>query len=198
MPSIDVDAVLMAIRIATYGENMEVTATCPDCKTDNDYVFNLTQFLNNVQNFKYETVVNCDPLIIHVRPYTYQEMTKAGLKAFEQQRVFAIINDDKMDDEKKLKMFGESFVKLTELTVDIIAGCISLIETPNGSTDDIAFIKEFINNSPKDVFEKISDHVSKLKDKINIPEQDATCTECQIKFKMPITMDQSNFFAVRS
>lgn len=198
MPSIDVDAILMAIRIATYGENMELTATCPECKADNDFVFNINQFLGRIQNFKFESIVEYEQLTIHVRPYTYHEMTKAGLKAFEQQRVFSIINDDSMDDEKKLKMFGESFVKLTELTVDIIAGCISRIDTPNGSTEDTNHIKEFINNASKDIFDKISDHVSKLKDQINIPDQDAKCNECQLEFKLPITMDQSNFFAVRS
>lgn len=198
MPSLDVDAVLMAIRIATYGENMEVSADCPACNTENDFVVNLTKFLNKIQNFDYESVINHDPLTIHVRPYTYQEMTKTSLKTFEQQRVFSIINDESLSDEKKLEMFGQSFVKLTELTVDIVAGCISKIDSPNGSTEDQAFIKEFLNNAPKEVFETISQHVTQIRDNIEIPPQDAECTECQHKFKMPITMDQSNFFAVRS
>jgi hypothetical protein len=32
MPSIDVDAALVAVRIATYGEKMEVSTNCPSCK----------------------------------------------------------------------------------------------------------------------------------------------------------------------
>ena len=198
MPSLDVDVVLMAIRIATYGENMEISSVCPECGAENDYVFNLINFISKVQSFKYESVIDCDPLVVHVRPYTYQEMTKTGLKAFEQQRVFSIINDDKLSDEKKLEMFGESFIKLTELTVDIVAGCISKVESPTGVVDNQEHIKEFLNNSPKEIFEKISNHVTAVKEKIEIPPQDAECKECKIKFKIPITMDQSNFFAVRS
>lgn len=198
MPSLDVDVILMAIRIATYGENMELTAGCPECDAENDYVFNLVNFISRAQTFEYQSVINLDPLVVHVRPYTYQEMTKTGLKTFEQQRVFSIINDDNLSDEKKLQMFGESFIKLTELTIDIIAGCIDHIESPAGTVNDQTQIKDFLNNSPKEIFEKISNHITSLKEKIEIPPQDAECKECNSKFKLPITMDQSNFFAVRS
>jgi hypothetical protein len=136
--------------------------------------------------------------MIHIRPYTYSELTKTNIKTLEQQRLFNIINDDSMSDEDKIKKFGESFVKLTELTVDIVAGCISKIETPDGSTEDAKFIKEFINNAPKDIFDKISTHVSGLKDRIEFKPVDVHCSECNVEFIMPITMDQSNFFAVKS
>lgn len=198
MPTIDVDAVLMAIRIATYGENMEVTANCPSCNTGNDYVIKLTDFLNQVQNFQYETRIEIDPLVIHIRPYTYQEMTKTSLKTFEQQRLFAVINDESIDDAKKIDMFGKSFIKLTEMTVDIISGCIAKIESPNGEVTDANHIKEFVNNAPKDIFDRISSHVGDLKEKMDMPVQDATCNECGTEFRMPITLDAANFFAVRS
>ena len=32
LPSIDVDAILIAVRIATYGNQLDVDATCPHCK----------------------------------------------------------------------------------------------------------------------------------------------------------------------
>ncbi len=36
MPSIDVDATLIAIRIASYGNQMDFTSQCPHCKTDQE------------------------------------------------------------------------------------------------------------------------------------------------------------------
>lgn len=198
MPSIDLDAVLIAIRVATYGESMEVTANCPTCQAENTYAMDLSRWLDLISNFQYESTIIVDPLVIHIRPYTYSELTKTNIKAMEQQRLIGIVNDDTISDEQKLQKFGETFVKLTELTVDIIAGCISKIETPNGSTEDPTYIKEFINNSPKDLFEKISNHISGMKDKIELKPMDVECQECHYEFRMPITMDQSNFFAVRS
>lgn len=198
MPSIDLDAVLIAIRVATYGETMEIGSTCPACQAENSYDINLVGRLEELSIFKYEPIVNCDPLVVHIRPYTYQEMTKTSLKTFEQQRIFDIVNNDSISDEEKIKRFGESFVKLSELTVEIIAGCISKIDSPNGSTDDLKFIREFIDNAPKSVFEKISEHVGELKKRADMPDLKVKCTSCNNEYEIAVDMDQSNFFAVRS
>lgn len=198
MPSIDLDACLVAMRIATYGDNMEVTANCPHCEHPNEYDINLVQWIEKISQFHYVSAIEIAPLTVHVRPYSYKEVTKTGLKTFEQQRIFGIINDEKLSDEKKLEMFGESFVKLTELTVDIIAGCISKIEGPDFVVTDHDQILEFINNANKEVFNQISDHISGMKKDIELAPQEVTCEECSKPFTMPITMDQSSFFAARS
>jgi hypothetical protein len=109
-----------------------------------------------------------------------------------------VINDESLSDEEKLDKFGKSFSKLTQLTVDVIAQCVAQIETPDGIETDEAEIKNFIHNSPKEIFNAISDHVQALKSKIDIPAQEVKCTSCETEFLMPVTMDQSNFFAVRS
>lgn len=198
MPTTDVDAVLIAIRIATYGETMDVTADCPHCKEENTYGFVLTNWLSSVSNFQYESTIQCGELTIHVRPYTYREITKTSLQSLEQQKVLSIINDDSISDEEKVEKFGISFSKLTTLTVDIIAGCIRQIDTPTGSTDDTEHIKEFIHNAPKDVFDTVTNHIQSMKKKIEIPNLEAKCGSCEKEYEIPITMDQSNFFAVRS
>jgi hypothetical protein len=198
MPSLDVDVALIAIRVATYGDNMEISSNCPSCQAENNYEVNLSNWLGNVGTFDYDPVIDVNPLTVHIRPYTYQELTKTSLKTMEQQRIFQIINDDTISDESKLEKFGVSFVKLTELTVDVIASCISKIETPDGETSDPEQIKEFINNTSKDIFDKISERINGIKKEIEFKPLDAKCTSCDEEFSMPITIDQSNFFAVRS
>jgi hypothetical protein len=198
MPSLDVDATLIAIRIATYGEKMEVSTNCPHCNADNEYEIDLLNWLSTITGFQYNPEVKVSELTVHIRPYNYRELSQTSLKTLEQQRIFSVINSEEMSDELKIQKFGESFVKLTELTVDIIANCIARIDTPTGSVDDPAFIKEFINNAPKDVFEILSNHVAEMKRKIEIPVQHVACNDCKEEFDMPVTMDQSNFFAARS
>ena len=198
MPTIDLDFLLIAIRIATYGEKMEINTTCPHCSAENNYDINVQQCLSAYDNFEYKDTLTIDPLVVHVRPYSYREMTKISIKSIEQQKIFGIINDEKMSDEEKLDKFGQSFVKITELTVDLIAECISKIETPSGTSSDRAQIKEFINNCPKDIFEKISDHVTMIKNQIELKIPQVQCGECNGVYDVPITMDQANFFAVRS
>ena len=198
MPSIDLDFALIAIRIATYGDKMEVGCNCPHCNAENSYDVDLTGWFGTFNSFEYIDQINMDPLMIHIRPYSYKEITKTSIKTLEQQRIFNIINDENISEEEKLDKFGKSFVKLTELTVDIIADCITKIETPDGTVADHSMIKDFINNCSKDIFDKISTHVSNMKSKIELKAQDVKCQECSKEFSLPITMDQSNFFAVRS
>ena len=198
MPSIDLDAALIAIRIATYGESMEVGVNCPGCSEENNYDVNLLDWLGRIKQFTYEQEIPADPLKIYVRPYTYRELTKTGLKTFEQQRILSIVNDDSISDEEKIQRFGESFVKLTSLTVDVLADCIWKISTPDGETTDRDHIKEFINNVPKAIFDKISDHIAEMKKRIELGNQKVKCVHCQLDFEMPIEIDQSSFFAPRS
>jgi hypothetical protein len=198
MPNLDLDFALIAIRIATYGDKMEVGTNCPHCNAENSYDMDLTAWFNVFNNFIYEKEIAIDPLTVHVRPYTYKEVTKTALKSMEQQRIFQVINDDALSDEQKLEKFGASFLKLTELTVDIIADCITAIDTPDGSVSDKAMIKDFIANCSKDIFQRIQDHVVQMKERIEFKAQNVTCGECNKQFNLPVTMDQSNFFAVKS
>jgi hypothetical protein len=198
MPNIDLDFALIAIRIATYGDKMEVGTSCPHCNADNSYDMDLTAWFDVFNQFVYEKNIPVDQLTVHVRPYTYKEVTKTALKSMEQQRIFQVINDDSLTDEQKLEKFGASFLKLTELTVDIIADCITAIDAPDGSVTDKDMIKDFIANCSKDVFQRIQDHVVQMKERIEFKAQSVTCGECNEQFSLPVTMDQSNFFAVKS
>jgi hypothetical protein len=198
MPSIDVDAVLMSIRVASFGKDMEVGANCPACANENEYVFDIVEYLNKIQSFQYNSSLNIGPLKINIKPYNYYETTKTALKAIEQQRIISTVTDEALSDEEKLEKFGKSFLKLTELTVDIVCGCISSIETPEGVVDDKAQIMEFINNTTSEIFNTINDHVTAMKESIEMRSQTVSCQKCEHKFDVAITMDQSNFFAVRS
>jgi hypothetical protein len=198
MPSLDLDACLIAIRIATFGENMEVTSSCPNCSHLNDFEMNLLGYLDELHDFNYQSSVTIGELTVNIRPYTYKEVTKTAIKAMEQQKIFAIVNDEKMSDEDKLDKFGASFVKLTEITVDVVCGCITSIDTPQGSVSDPTMIKEFMQNSSSAVFNTINDHVNAMKESMALNSQQVQCTECQHNWQVEITMDQANFFAAGS
>lgn len=198
MPSIDLDFLLIAIRIATYGEKMEVGSHCPYCDAENSYDMDLNAWMALFAQFEYREMVDVDPLVVHIRPYSYKEITQTSIKTMEQQRIINIVNDENMSDEQKIETFGKSFVKLTEMTVDVIAECISKIDTPNGTTSDKAQIKDFINNCSKDVFDKISKHITNIREQIELKAQHVQCQECHKEFDLPVTMDQANFFGVKS
>jgi len=198
MPTLDVDACLVAIRIATYGDSMEVTTVCPSCNEDQKYDYNLSQHLDKVANFTYQRQLQIGDLVINLRPFDYKELTATQIKGIEQERIYSIVNNNNLSEEEKLEQFGASFVKLTELTVDIIVQSISSIDTPQGSTSDRKQISEFINNADKQVFQIISDHLDAHKHILTLDDKDVKCGDCEHEFKVSLQMDQANFFAVKS
>lgn len=198
MPSIDLDTVLIAIRIATYGEEMDFTSSCPKCKNFNELSFNLVGYLDQANQFTYQSAIDMPPLKINIRPYSYKEITQTAIKTLEQQKIINIVNDEGLGDEEKLEMFGESFVKLTQLTVDVVSGCIQSIETPEGTVDDQVLIKEFIENSSKETFTAVNTRIDELRDQISLKSQTIKCQNCEHEYEIEITMDQTNFFAVGS
>lgn len=198
VPSIDVDAILVAIRIATYGDTMDVDTECPKCKEDLRYDFSLTDYLEKLGRFDYPTQVNIGELLVHLKPYTYKEVTRRNLDRIEQEKIYKIINDNTIDEEEKINRFGASFVKLTELTIDTIADTIYQIDTPQGSETDKDKIKNFITNAPKEIFEQINKHLQGMREQLDLRMKGAVCSACQHTFDVAVTMDQADFFNARS
>ena len=53
MPSIDIDALIIAIRIATFGDKLSVSQKCTACETENDYDIDLKGMLDYFNNLKF-------------------------------------------------------------------------------------------------------------------------------------------------
>ena len=197
MPTIDIDSILVGIRIATYGEDMDVWANCPECKEENKYTIPLTKYINQGKS-EWKDKITAGDLIFDLKPYIYKQMTSANIKTLEEQRVFSIVNDEEMSDTEKMEKFQKSFVKLTNMTIDTIADVVTAIETPQGKTDNKDQIRDFLNNCDKAVFQDLTDHLADIKGRQGIPDQHVKCEACAHEWDLPVTMDQANFFADRS
>jgi hypothetical protein len=200
-PTVDLDTILIAIRLATYGETMKLSHKVPVIDEDVEYEIDLRSLLDQQQNNVWiEQVVIRDDLIIFVKPLTYKHLTQTSIKSFETTRIMSMINDDKLSDEQKLKMFNDSFVNLTKITVDLMAEGIYKIIAGDQEVTDTKFIFEFISNSDKDVFEKVQNHLKDLKERNEIkPLVAATSEEQQEQgapatYNIPISFNNSDFF----
>ena len=201
LPSIDLDALLIAIRLATYGETMTLSIKTPVTGEEKDMSVNLRDILDNFANIEFEDVVTSGDMTVYIRPLTYKEFTKSALKTFEQQRIFNIVNDEQISDEDKLQAFTNSFAKLTDLTVDMMANHISAIEIGDTRVDNKQHIDEFMKNADKSFYGAISKHLEEQKLKFTIQPLKAQATPEEIEkgvpetYEVPVTFDQSNFFA---
>lgn len=201
MPSLDLDAALIAIRIATYGEQMDIETKIPNIQEEKTYQVDLRGILEGLVNNTFEDTIVIDDLVIHIKPLTYYEFTQSALKTFEEQRVFQIVNNENITEEEKLKRFNQSFRKLTELTVGMVTNSIQQIDVNEESVSDPAYLAEFIQNADQKFYTKITEHIEKQKEKFSVkpmtvyPEAEEQEQGAPESFEVPIMFDQSNFFA---
>jgi hypothetical protein len=83
MPSIDVDSLLIAIRVASYGKTMSITAQCPKCKQDHSYDIDLTNLITQVKSPNYDATVDYDGLKIKLKPQNYLSVNKSNVAALQ-------------------------------------------------------------------------------------------------------------------
>ena len=75
-PSTDINSILGAIRIASYGHNMEIDSTCPSCNTEGEYGVDLRTVLENLTTLNYDVPMQQGDLTFTFRPMTYQEQNQ--------------------------------------------------------------------------------------------------------------------------
>lgn len=202
VPSIDVDALLVAIRIATYGEHIDVDVKIPNTDIEKTYTADLRLVMDKLLNAAFDPVIKInDEMIIHIRPLNYMEFTQNAIKTLEEQRIFNIVNDETIDDERKISLFNKSFKKLTEITVGMVSQCVAKIVTSDGDVTNPQFIREFVDNADKDFFTVIMKHLEVQRNRFQFePFKIITTEEEQAagapkEFDLPLTLDAASFFA---
>ena len=201
-PNIDMDYILIAIRIATYGEIMEITHSVPNTEEQVTHEINLQVLLDQMSQNVWDEVVEINEFITcFVRPLTYKHLSLTGMKAFETQRLMEAVNNDDISEEKKLELFNQSFNKMTAITVDLVADSIIAIQTPETAVNDPKYIKEFLQNADKDTFSKVQKHINLMKEQNGLRPFEVNSTQEQIEmgapdtYTVPVQFDNSNFFA---
>lgn len=201
MPSVDSDAVLIAIRLATHGEKLEINTKVPVTGEDRDFEVDLRMLLDQLSEFNFDPYITInEEMTVEIRPTSYKEFTENALKTFEEQRIFRVVNDDTIPDEQKLSVFANSFRKLTDLTINLVVNSVVCIDTAEGKVTDRRYIKDFFDNADNSTFDKILKHLEKMRDESKIKPLMIKASPEEIdqgvpnEYEIPITFDQSNFF----
>jgi len=201
VPSIDLDVILIAIRLATYGEQMTTPITIGEDTVD--YVVDLRVVMDNLQQqITWDPVVSInDDLTVFVRPMNYKQISEGAVKTFETQKILQLVNNESMSEEDKLAAFKDSFNKLTDITIGMVQSSIYRVDSSQGSTENTEFIKEFVDNVDKDLFNAVQTHVEALKENNTIRPLLVEVTE-EMKQQgitgdtvtVPLVFDPATFF----
>jgi hypothetical protein len=198
-PSIDVDAILVAIRIASYGQNMAITSKCPNCDEEHDYDVDLSVLLSQVVSPDFDTVIEYDGLKIKLKPQEYFIANRNNIVNFEEQRVLQTINDSELDDDVKNARLTESMKRLLEANNIILVNATEYIETEDGThVTDQNFLKEYYQNVDSKVNKLIETRLAQIAKDGALPQFTLQCTNCNHTYTVPLEFDYSRFFGQSS
>jgi len=196
IPSVDLDAIFIAIRLASYGTEMEMTTECPHCNETTESEVNLTQLLDGIRPIDYDTLYNIEDLSIKFRPQTYQEVNMTSMKTFEERQLINnIIESDLPEDQKKAR-FDESFKKLSDMNINLVVASIESITVDEQEVKDTAQIADFLNNCSRKLYQDIREYTEKLATQNKLPDLQVKCSneECKKEYQSALEFDQANFF----
>jgi hypothetical protein len=201
-PTIDLDVLLIAIRIATYGEVMTTPVTFNN-GFEMEYQLDLRVLMDSLMNqitWKPAVPIS-NELTVFVKPLNYKQLSSAALQTFETQKIMQVVNDEKASEEQRIKLFQESFKKLSDTTLGTISDSIERIDSINGSTGNVEHIKEFVSNVDKEIFDTIQKHLESLRDTniikpmiVNVTDEMRANGATGNTIEIPITFDPSTFF----
>jgi hypothetical protein len=196
IPAVDLDAIFIAIRLASYGTAMDFATTCPHCNEEGDHAVNLTNLLEKITPANYNDVVSIDNLTFKFKSQCYKDVNKINIATFEERKLINNVVDSDLSDEEKRHLFDESFKKITQLNVEVLIDSIESITVDGKVVTDFAVLKEFLDNCSLQTYNAIKDKIQSLIEQNKIKPIKLTCTNeaCGKDYETNLTFDQSNFF----
>jgi hypothetical protein len=194
IPAMDVDSILVAIRIASYGHNMEMSTTCPHCENEADYGLDLRTILEQIKTPDYSKPIIAGDLQIFFKPMTYKHLNDNNQKQFEEQKLLQVLPDSDMPDTDKMTAMSAALVKITHITIDALSQSVAAVKTPDGLVSEPGFIEEMLKNCDRRLFAQIRDHIINVKSQAEIQPIKLKCSACEKEYQQAVTLDMTSFF----
>ena len=196
MPSIDVDAILIAIRIATYGNNMSFDSKCSHCTEENTHEVDLGQPLSQLACPDYARTLDYKDLKIKFKPQHYFSVNKTNMIEFEEQKVLNLLTNSEMEPEEKSSQLAAAMTRLFNHGIEACVQSTECIITGDGATvSDQQFIREFYQNAEIALIKQLQEKITGFAEQAKPGKLHLACNHCTKPYDVELTFDYSSFFA---
>lgn len=195
IPAMDMDTLLVAIRIASYGHEMEFESRCPSCTETNTYAVDLRNILSELRSPDYNQAVKSGGIEIYFKSLSYKQVNENSMAQFEDQKLLDILPEADMPESEKIELLNKAFIKLGALTIKAISQSIDYIVADGEMVDDRKHIEDFVQNCDRKIFDAIRKNIEHNKELSVTKPLQIKCNNCDNTYDTPFTLDVSNFFA---
>lgn len=205
IPAPDIDAILVAMRMTSYGDDMEIDVV-HGCEASEGKSQRVTVGLGNVLSTlksipeSMGTVTLANEVVVRLRPYTLEAQSRLLRVQFNTMRSLqgAEANENSTI-EQKADIANRGYDQLVTLSQDILAASIISVTLPDGNeVTNFAHIHEWIKNLDRASNERLDEEI-KAFGKFGITRTlEVTCDHCKNKFTTDMLFDPTSFFNVGS
>jgi len=128
-----------------------------------------------------------------MQPLSYRQSTDFNLRNYELQKQLQQAAAVEDDAEQK-KLVNTIFVKLSDLQNEIFFSSIECVETATETVTDRMFIKEWVSNCDKAIFDAIKNNFEENRENLKAPPFVAKCESCGVDNEVNFNLDETNFF----
>ena len=195
MPSIDVDSVIIAIRIASFGHEMQFNSKCPSCETVDDYGIDLRTVLDTLRMPDYTKPIELDTLKVKLYPQPYFSLNQSNQSQFEEQKLMQAIENTSMDETLRSVEIAKQMEKIIAIGIKTLSDSTEYIELADGvKVSNKAHLQEFYTNSSGSVTKSVQERLSTINLEGAVKPMHVNCSECSKPFDIQITFDYAAFF----
>jgi hypothetical protein len=193
--SADLDTILVAIRIASYGHEMDFTSKCPKCEESNDFSIDLREIMEKIKMPDFSEPVTIGDITVYFKPLTYKDQNDNNTAQFQDQKMLEALPTSDMPEEEKIAALQQAFNNISLLTLNAIADSISMMKTGDDVVVDKEHIKEYLQNCNNKSFDKIRKKIEQVKLDGEMSPLQIVCNDCKHEYTTPFTLNVANFFA---
>jgi len=193
-PAMDMDTLLVAIRVASYGHEMEFSSQCPACQATSERSLDLRLVLDSLQAPDYSQSIRHGDMEIFLKPMTYKNLTDNSQMQYENQKLLQMLPGSETTESDKINAMGAALLKITEVTIKALSQSVAMVKTPTAMVSEPEFIEEMLNNCDRTLFNQIRDQIIALKNVAEMKPLHLACDECNHEYDQQLTMDMSSFF----
>jgi len=195
----DVDALLIAIQGATYGDEVNISGTCPECEEPIESVASIEMALDTMsiveESYIHKTA---EGLELEIRPFTYESSVKAGIANFQTSRSLQSIQEIE-DEVEQLRQFNTNFMQVAALNFELIVDSVASVRGKDAEGEEFLVtdrnnIREFLENSESSIGKAVEAKIADV-NKVGVnKEVQLECEKCEVQFTKEIGFDPVNFF----
>jgi len=195
IPTVDVDAILIAIRIATYGDSMDMESKCPSCGAESRHQLNLGPVLMQIRSPNYNETFEIEGLTFKFKPQNYLQSNKNNIIDFEEQKLMQVIADDSIDVETRKTTFDVHLQNIVNVSNTLLSNSTESITLEDGMiVTNREHIQEFYANANNKIIKSVQKALGQFAEQIKMKTSRVVCESCENEYNVGITFDYGNFF----